>query len=69
MSLLHKFNDNSNRHTRLISFTDRSTETAVRRKIAVESPKEMEEVGKNDKMFLWQLICICYCPHLGLFGK
>lgn len=53
MSLLLKFNDNSNRHIRLISLTGRNTEPAVRRKISVESPKDMEEEGKNDKMFLW----------------
>lgn len=49
MSLLHKFNNNSNRHTRLISLTGRNAESAVHGKISVESPKDMEEEGKNDK--------------------
>ena len=48
MSWLHKFNNNSNRHTRLISLTDMNTESVVHGKISVESPKDMEEEGKND---------------------
>ena len=48
MSWLHKFNNNSNRHTRLISLTDRNTEPVVHGKISAESPKDMEEEGKND---------------------
>lgn len=53
MSLLHKFSNNSDRHTRLISLTGRNTEPPLRRKISVDSPKDMEKEGKNDKMFLW----------------
>lgn len=51
MSLLHKFNNNSNRHTRLINLTGRNTEPVYRGKYQLRAPRIWERRAKMIKCF------------------